>query len=239
MHATRHLIVNADDFGLSPGVNAGIVQCHERGIVTSTSLMVRSPAAREAAEEARAHPQLSVGLHLDLSEWDYRGGEWVCRYAVVPADDPAAVAAEIDRQLDVFRSLLGHDPTHLDSHQHVHRAEPVRSLLQARANRLGVVLRDGASRVRYCGDFYGQSGRGDAFPEGITVEALLQILRALPPGVTELGCHPGLGDDADSVYRTERSTECSTLCDARLRAVLLEEGIALTAFSPALAQQAE
>ena len=60
------LIVNADDFGRSRGVNRGIVETHERGIVTSTSLMVFRPGAREAATYARAHPGLSTGLHIEL-----------------------------------------------------------------------------------------------------------------------------------------------------------------------------
>src|SRR5262249_8159232 len=91
--AARSLIVNADDFGLTPRANPAVGMAHEQGMVTSASLMVRWPAAAEAAEYARQHPTLGVGLHLDLGEWVYRGGGWVARYEVVPADDAAAVAA--------------------------------------------------------------------------------------------------------------------------------------------------
>src|SRR3954447_13194280 len=120
---TRRLIVNADDFGLSHGVNAGIIQAHEHGIVTSASLMVRAsaPAAREAAEYARRRPQLSVGLHVDIGEWAIVAGEWKPIYELVPASNAEAVAAELRRQLGIFQELLGRGPTHLDSHQHVHR----------------------------------------------------------------------------------------------------------------------
>ena len=51
----RLLIVNADDFGLSPGVNAGVIEAHERGIVTSASLMVRWPRREQAAAYALEH----------------------------------------------------------------------------------------------------------------------------------------------------------------------------------------
>ena len=68
MVSTRYLIVNADDFGQSHGVNRGIMQAHRRGIVTSASLMVRWLAASEAAAYAREHPSLSLGLHVDLGE---------------------------------------------------------------------------------------------------------------------------------------------------------------------------
>src|SRR4051812_48519364 len=113
----RELIVNADDFGLSPGVNRGVAESHERGIVTSASLMVRMPAAPAAASYARAHPALSVGLHLDLGEWTRRAGAWALVYEVVPSGDAGAVRGELARQLAAFRALLGGEPTHLDSHQ--------------------------------------------------------------------------------------------------------------------------
>src|SRR5205085_11997778 len=61
----RLLIVNADDFGLSRGVNEGIIEAHTGGILTSTSLMVWRPGAEHAAKVAAAHPALSVGLHFD------------------------------------------------------------------------------------------------------------------------------------------------------------------------------
>jgi hopanoid biosynthesis associated protein HpnK len=59
----KRLIVNADDFGLSPEVNAGIMRAHRDGILRSASLMVAEPAARAAAELAHDNPNLDVGLH--------------------------------------------------------------------------------------------------------------------------------------------------------------------------------
>src|SRR5262249_60830255 len=59
----KWLIVNADDFGASAGINRGIVDCHTRGVVTSTSLMVTGRAARDAAVLSRRHPALPVGWH--------------------------------------------------------------------------------------------------------------------------------------------------------------------------------
>src|SRR5919112_5422834 len=156
MPAERYLIVNADDFGRSPGVNRGTAEAHERGIVTSASLMVRWPAAAEAAAYVREYPDLGLGLHLDLGEWAYRDGNWVPVYEVAPADDAAAVAEEVAHQLAAFRRLVGRDPTHIDSHQHVHRWESARSVLVEVARELAVPLRDCSPKFRYCGDFYGQ-----------------------------------------------------------------------------------
>lgn len=60
------LIINADDFGLSPAVNRAVLQAHTQGVVTSASLMVNEAAADEAVAIAKAHPTLAVGLHLAL-----------------------------------------------------------------------------------------------------------------------------------------------------------------------------
>jgi chitin disaccharide deacetylase len=231
MTPPRYLIVNADDFGLSAGTNAGIIAAHERGIVTSASLMVRPPAAAAAAEYARENAALSVGLHLDLGEWTMRGGEWVQAYEVVPHDDPSAVAREVARQLGEFRRLMQREPTHLDSHQHIHRHEPAREIVTALGAELGLPVRDFFPAITYRGDFYGQGHKCAPFPEGISVANLLTIFRQLPPGVTELGCHPGADAALNSAYRAERLTEVATLCDPRVRAELQSAGIDLVSFA--------
>ena len=231
MREKRYVIVNADDFGQSDGVTRGIIEAHERGVVTSTSMMVRWPAAPAAAAYARTHPSLAVGLHLDLSEWAYRNGEWVALYEVVPEDDAAAVTREIDRQLAAFRDLMGRDPTHVDSHQHSHRNEPARTHTVAVARDLGVPLRHYSPDIRYCGEFYGQSSEGSPLPDLISTEALLRLLASLPAGVTELGCHPAAADDLDTMYLEERRLELRTLCHPAVRAALVEFGIELCSFS--------
>src|SRR3954463_5895104 len=86
--AAKLLVVNADDLGLSPGVNRGIFEAHERGVVTSASLMVRWPAAEEGAEYAKAHAALGVGLHLDFAEWTIRDDQWIRLYQVCDLDNP-------------------------------------------------------------------------------------------------------------------------------------------------------
>jgi predicted glycoside hydrolase/deacetylase ChbG (UPF0249 family) len=230
MPAGRYLIVNADDLGLSPGVNRGVTAAHEGGIVTSASLMVRWPAAGEAAAYARSHPALGVGLHLDFGEWAFRGGEWVELYRVVPPGDGAAVRAEVRGQIVAFRRLVGRDPTHLDSHQHAHLRGPAREAVAEAGRELGVPVRHLDPRVRYCGDFYGQDGEGNPYPELVTADALVDLLRRLPPGVTELGCHPGDGGELDTMYVRERAAEVRALCDPRVRAAVAEAGIELVSF---------
>ncbi len=173
---------------------------------------------------------MSLGLHVDLGEWAFRSGAWIALYTVVPTRSADEVRREILGQLDRFRSLTGRDPTHLDSHQHVHRDEPVRSVLLQIAADLEAPVRHFTRDVRYRGDFYGQTGKGEPYPQAITRTALLGLIRALPEGTTEMGCHPGDGEALDSMYAVERRQEMDTLCDPAIRSALLEADVELCSF---------
>jgi chitin disaccharide deacetylase len=225
----RFAIVNADDFGLSRGVNRGIAEAHEQGILTNASLMVRWPAAGDAAGYARNHTALGVGLHLDLGEWTVRDGEWAPLYEVVDISDSKAIIKEVMLQLEAFDRLLNKPPTQIDSHQHVHLCEPVRSIVCEVAERQAIPVRDVS--IPYCGRFYGQDQHGVSHPKWIGVTALIKILQGLSANVTEIGCHPAAMDDLDTMYRTERIVELRALCDPRVRKAIDEFGIHLISFA--------
>lgn len=234
----RLLIVNADDFGLSEGINAGILEAFDRGIVTSASLMVRHRAADDAVRRAAERPTLGLGLHLDLGEWVHDGSRWVEVYEVVDSGDEAEVSAEVERQLARFRRMTGRNPSHLDSHQHVHREEPVRAVVARAARKLGVPARHVTPGIEHRGDFHGQSGLGESLPGGVGVARLLDILSGLPAGITELGCHPGRDPELDSPYREERAWEVLSLTDPRVRRCARAEGIELVSFAaPSIARE--
>jgi predicted glycoside hydrolase/deacetylase ChbG (UPF0249 family) len=232
MPQTRYLIVNADDFGQSDGINVGIMEAFEKGIVTSASLMVRWPSAASAARYVRTQPNLSVGLHVDFGEWVYRQGQWKSLYEVVPRDDSVAVTEEVSRQLATFRNLIGREPSHIDSHQHVHRTEPLRSVLRYTAQMIGVPLRL-YSNVHYCGEFYGQMANGTSLPENLSMKALKKLLAGLEPGTTELVCHPAKSIDFDAMYTTERLRELAILCEDEIREFLSKSRIELFSFNSA------
>lgn len=231
MSEERFLVVNADDLGLSAAVNDGIFAAHEEGIVTSASLMVRQGAAAAAAARAPELPGLAIGLHIDLGEWNYEASEWTLAYLHCDGEDPEAVEAECRAQLERFRALLGGDPTHLDSHQHVHESEPLRGVAETFAAELEVPLRNRA--IRYEGGFYGQSGKGEPYPEGITPQRLMELIRALPPGWTEIGCHPAAGPVPTSSYDVERQIELATLRDPQVKNLLNVTQINLCSFAQA------
>src|SRR5207249_9845946 len=141
------------------------------------------------------------------------------------------VREEISWQLGVVRNLTGKDPTRIEAHRHVHLREPVRSVVLEMAEGLRVPVRDCSPEVHYWGRFYGQTSEGLPYPEGITTDGLIEILAQLRSGVTELGCHPGTGDDPDTTYGRERAQEVKALCDARVRSALIEMGIELCPFT--------
>jgi predicted glycoside hydrolase/deacetylase ChbG (UPF0249 family) len=227
----RLLIVNADDFGQSAGINRGIVEAFENGIVTSASLMVSWPASAGAAAFARGSRALAVGLHVDLGEWIYRDGRWTALYERVSPADADAVEKEVRSQLERCCDLLGRPPTHLDSHQHVHQKQPARSILIRIAAELHVPLRHFAPSIHYCGDFYGQTAEGAPLPDRIGTAALVTLLHGLPEGLTELGCHPGYSDGLETMYGRERSVELGTLCHHDVRQALLDADIRVVSFA--------
>ena len=210
----RLLIVNADDFGLSRGVNAGIIDAHTTGIVTSTSLMVDRAAAEEAAELALRHRALSVGLHFD----DHGAS----------LDERAAISSAFAAQLERFRQLMGAEPTHIDSHHHAHAQEHRIAVFSELVAPLGVPLRH-AGPVRYYGGFWGQTPEGATDLSRIGRESLLEMIRTeVADGFTEIGCHPAqvTGDFASS-YLAERATELQTLTAPGLREEVEALGVEL------------
>ncbi len=212
----KYLIVNADDFGASRGINRGIVEAHERGILTSASLMVNARWSGEAAMLSRLLPRLSVGLHVHVA------GESNAR----PADSREC-RAELQRQLRRFEELMDYAPTHLDSHHNVHRDPHWLPHFREFAREHHLTLRDD-SPIRCFPNFYGQWD-GESHPEHISATSLAHMLTTeVAEGITEFSCHPGYIDpDFASSYGVEREVELRCLCDPTIRHVLSEQSIHL------------
>jgi chitin disaccharide deacetylase len=221
----KYLIVNADDFGASSGINRGILEAHQRGILTSTSLMVNMPAALEAIELSRPFANLGIGLHVNFTN-ENEG-------PVVDITDTDACRLELAHQFDRFVALTGRLPTHVDSHHHVHRRKNLLPLFLDLAARYRLPLRE-HSRVKYFKRFYGQWD-DSTHPEWIAAENLVRLLEAgLSNHFTELGCHPGYVDpEFHSVYNFEREAELQTLCDPMVREWLTASNVILINFGDA------
>lgn len=132
----RLIVVNADDFGISEGVNRGIVEAHRRGILTSTTLMANMPAFEQAVALSRENPGLGVGLHLNLTagapiiptsevptlvgeDGRFLLGGVFLRQLTLGRLNLREVEAELGAQIERAQGL-GIAPTHLDSHHHIH-----------------------------------------------------------------------------------------------------------------------
>jgi chitin disaccharide deacetylase len=243
----RQLIVNADDFAISKGITRGIIEGHLQGIITSTSVMVNLPDAQDSFKQAKEQaPKLGLGLHFVLSF-----GKPVLAAEEVPslirsADafaqnyneltemasnfDPTQVKAELRAQFDRFVELAGHPPDHLDSHHGVTEfSQPASETLVELATEYNLPIRKhqyaGAAHLRQPDVM-----SFDFFDETVSFETLSRVLRNIGDGVTELGCHPGYPADLDEVYKEPRETELRLLTDARIKAIIEEEGIQLISF---------
>ncbi|MGH9509509.1 MAG: ChbG/HpnK family deacetylase, partial [Terriglobales bacterium] len=129
------LIINADDLGLTPGVNRAILEAHQRGVVTSTTLMANSAAFDDAVGHVRQAPRLSVGCHVMLVDGEplleprprtlARNGRFrdgIAGFALTAMRgrlDPNEIAAEATAQMRRLQSA-GVSVSHLDTHKHTH-----------------------------------------------------------------------------------------------------------------------
>ncbi len=250
--AVKKLIVNADDFGRSPGVNAGILEAHRRGIVRSATVMVLLPAARRGIREAaEGASRLSLGLHFTLTGGGAPaapagdvpalapGGFFRRSREELPEEIPAGeVRRELEAQIEAFQLLARKPPTHLDSHHHVALHPSVAPVFAA-------VARERSLRARASSEESRQTLRAagvrtpDRFLDGFygekaSFETLERILDELPEGTSELMCHPGLPDEElrrSSTYVDERAREVATLCDPRIRRLARSRRIVLVGFS--------
>jgi predicted glycoside hydrolase/deacetylase ChbG (UPF0249 family) len=238
------LIVNADDFNLTEGVSRGILDAHRDGIVTSTTVMVNLPGLGRSRDLAREFPRLGLGLHLNLTfgppilppgrvpSLVDDGGRFVRDPARVrTAGAPAEIRAEWAAQAERFETIFGRRPTHLDSHHHVHRHPRILEMALDLAETLDVPLRaltpEMAQRIRASRLPAVDETVGDVGPEAFWQPArLVDFLRGLVGGVTELMCHPGYVDDALSAssYCAQREVELRSLCDPRAKDALAAAG---------------
>lgn len=210
----KHLIVNADDFGLSDYINEGIILAYKVGSVTSTTLMVNREFARDAVVLAKENPNLCVGLHLDLDDLlgkDERGSE---RFGMDRISqmlgDPLflrEVESEIDAQIRKFRDT-GLVLTHIDGHHHLHAIPEIFPMIVDRMVFYGI------KTIRFSKEFdlikYPPIRWTEAFFQ--EMKALLKKnrikaanhfvtgwqpydLNGVADGVTELMVHPGTKEE--------------------------------------------
>lgn len=248
----RVLIINADDFGLSPGINYGIIDAHRRGVVTSTTAMMTADAIEHAAQVCVDVPSLAIGLHFVLSygnpltmmtslQRDGKLGKWVWDVARDGLLAEQEVENELEAQYQKFIALFDRAPTHIDSHHHVHfipqvwhvvyqfaqqKGLPVRFDPEAAAPQ-GIIRENVISTEGFSSHFYADNASQAKFLH------LLDESAERGEETFELMCHPGFVDRIvqQSAYCFERLVEHEILTAEALRWEMAERGYRLGAFN--------
>ncbi|WP_263322192.1 chitin disaccharide deacetylase [Endozoicomonas sp. Mp262] len=236
------LIVNADDFGLSEGVNRGIIEAFQRGIVRSTTLMVGMPAVPHAVELSRQNPALKVGVHLRLTAGfpeassvpGLLGSDGQFQHQGLFWDNQSMNSEEIERELRAqIENFLAYDIplSHLDGHHHCHRHPQVAPIANKLAEEYGVPIRPCHEPVLYNGTRLSFS---DAFyGDQLSMDHLLEIVgrHKDQTQVLEIMSHPAIVDKglgSASSYTQARAEELKVLTDPLLKKALQSMGVAIT-----------
>ena len=249
------LIVNADDFGYSEGVNEGIIAAYKVGVVSSASIMTNMPGYIHAVKLAKENPSLGVGVHLVLTcksaltginrtITDENGMFFKCHELEKKIAKGQIDEEEIEREFttqieEVISSGL--KPTHLDSHHHVHFKPEIRNVFFKTALKYRLPVRFEAS----CQLTHGYEGIkhpevfiGDFSGEMATREYFRKIIeKHKSKDVVELMCHPAYVDQElliGSSYAKERERELEVLCDGDNREYLMSHNIELINFGDIL-----
>ena len=128
--APRRVILCADDFGLEPSVNDGILRLVEQGRLGAVTCMVEQPAWRDGAAALLAlRDRADAGLHLDLGTRSAAEMLALTARGALGLVDQARVAERVRAQLDAFEDAAGAPPAFVDGHHHVHQLRPVRNAL--------------------------------------------------------------------------------------------------------------
>ncbi len=218
----KRLVVNADDFGFTRDVNAGIVEAHRNGILTATTLMATGDAFNDAVVLAKEVPSLDIGVHLVL-----------VGSPGFPPSVPKLLQAVAMGRIRIYEELAsqvwrvleaGLKPTHLDTHKHTHLFPPVLTAVARVSEEFGIpwvrrpfdlpMNAKGATfvtravsgsfsvvRSRFERELSRRHCRWTDYFAGFQITGnydaaeLAALIRALPEGSTEFMCHPGLCTD--------------------------------------------
>ncbi|ERI94409.1 YdjC-like protein [Clostridiales bacterium oral taxon 876 str. F0540] len=243
------LIINADDFGLTKGVSEGILDCIEKGIVTSTTAMVNGLYFEKAIEEAKKRNFKNIGVHLTLT-WgkptlpvnkiqslvDNKG----CFYKRTSEDKPnyEEVREELRAQIELFLST-GIKPTHLDGHHHFYAFdEEILNVVLDLSREYNLPLRGMPELMKH----YTKKGvrstevfTSEFYNENAEEGKLLDIISKYKHfNTVEIMCHPAYVDEDlinATSYNKHRKQEFQILISEKIKEFINKENIELIAYN--------
>lgn len=224
------LIVNADDFGLSHGVNNGIIDSYLYGIVNSTSMMMNMSGTEHAIHLAMKYPDYRVGIHLVLT-----CGRPLLEGVTTLVDDNGHFKSlsnlmtknisldELERewtaQIELFISS-GLNPTHIDSHHHVHTLKELSPVVKRLSEKFGLPVRRNGSIGIDGVESFADISLFDFYGEGVTPNYFTTLHTRIEDGLTvEIMCHPAYLDNIllnGSSYTYKRLDELEILTSVNL-----------------------
>lgn len=219
----QKLIVNADDFGLTPGVNYGIVEAFKYGILTSTTLMINQPFAEHAIDLKKRYKNLGVGIHITFDKGKALTGKSsltdengiLLKFPLLKEKGQEEdFYMEAKTQIEKFIELVGEKPTHIDSHHHIHMKIPgAITAIEKLSKEYNLTFRKNETLIE---DFYG---------ELVDLEKLLEMLNNKKSSTVELMCHPGYKDFElleTSSYNSKREEELKILKSPKVKEYIRE-----------------
>lgn len=226
------LIVNADDFGYTPGISNGIIHGYKNGIITSTTVLTNIPDIEEDCLKLLELDNIGIGLHLNLTLekpltngktiQDNTGYFYDRKHLLFDQLDLIEVETEFRAQINQFIKLFNRLPDHLDSHHSIHDHPVLLSITQKLMQEYNLPARR-LSSVTFIGQF---------FAKEITPLHLISILKSNSnEDCIEIMCHPGFNDnhlEHKSSYNKDRQNELETLCSPDVIEYIKKEKIELT-----------
>lgn len=214
----KKLIVNGDDFGLSPGVNRGIIESYLNGILTSTTLMVNQPYTEHAIELYKNCNGLGLGLHLifdkgkslyGISSLTDGEGNFK-KYPLLLKDAKKEdFINEIEAQIYKFKELCGKMPTHMDSHHHIHiKLQEAFEAVEIISKKYNLKYRKNEELIS---EFYDNN---------VSFNHFYSLIDTKNTETIELMCHPAIIDAPllqTSSYTYKREEELKILTDSQVK----------------------
>ena len=224
------LIVNADDFGYSKGINYGIIEAHRNGIVNSTTMMMNMPGVSHAVDLAKENPNLKVGIHLVLTcgkplltdvptlvdqDGFFKKNRDILESNISLEELEREWTAQVEKFLETGLTL-----THIDSHHHVHTVPRFLPIVQKLSKKYNLSVRRVSDHALEGVPPYSDVFLHEFYGEGATYDYFEKIITQVQDGQTvEVMCHPGYLDHEvlnNSSYAKDRVTEVEILTSIKL-----------------------